>query len=292
MRIGIDLGGTKIEGIVMDGDGLIVYKQRLATPSNDYRATLTAIRQLVDNLEAQASTVCSIGIGTPGSLSHSGLMRNSNSTCLNGQPLQTDLEALLKRKIRIANDADCFALSEAVDGAGKQANTVFGVILGTGVGSGIVVNGRLLQGINGVAGEWGHNPMPNIEGETARQCYCGKTNCVETWLSGPALSYDHMLDTGEELTAIDIASKAEQGGQSCIVSLERYERRLAQALSTVINIIDPDVIILGGGIGNIQRLYQTMPPLLKHWVFSDEVTTRIVPPSYGDSSGVRGAAWL
>lgn len=295
MRIGVDLGGTKIEAIALDEDGSTRARRRVATPAGDYDATLRAVAGLVAAVEAeagaQAGAAGSVGVGIPGALSPAtGLVKNANSTCLIGRPLDRDLEAVLARPVRLANDADCFALSEAVDGAGAGAGSVFGVILGTGVGGGIVIGGRPLAGPNAIAGEWGHNPLPWPRGGEmpGPACYCGKRGCIETFLSGPGLARDH----GGGLTAADIAAGAEAGDAVCTAALDRYIDRLARALATVINVLDPDVVVLGGGLSNLRVLYERLPRALPEWVFSDSVRTRIVPPVHGDSSGVRGAAWL
>lgn len=322
VRLGIDLGGTKIEIIALDAQGNEYLRRRITTPQNDYSATIAAIAGLVREVESELEHTGSIGIGTPGALSAaSGRMKNCNSTCLNRQPLKTDLEAALGREIRLSNDANCFTLSEATDGAAAGAGVVFGVILGTGVGGGIVVNGRVLNGANSIAGEWGHSPLPYFQfrhGQTDHldtgyhpatgepivhpwpterecngpQCYCGKKGCVEAWLSGPALAADHVRYGGEELPAHEIIQLANAGYGPCGKTLARYEERLARALAGVINLLDPDVIVLGGGLSNIQRLYETVPKLWPRYVFSDRIDTRLVSPKHGDSSGVRGAAWL
>ncbi len=291
MRIGIDLGGSKIEGAVMDDTGQLRERLRVPTPQGDYQATLQAIAQLVENLESTTAKGQSIGICTPGAISPANhLLRNANSVCLNGQPVLEDLQQILQRPVRIANDADCFALSEASDGAAAQAHTVFGVIIGTGVGGGIVINGELLSGPNAIAGEWGHNPLPwSAENETpGPDCYCGKQGCIETYLSGPGLSKDH----GGNLTVRQIVKLDQQGHEGAQATMQRYYDRMARALASVINVLDPDIIVLGGGLSNIKRLYQTVPELLPRYVFSDVVRTCLMPPKYGDSSGVRGAAWL
>ncbi len=291
MRIGIDLGGSKIEGAVMDDTGQLRERLRVPTPQGDYQATLQAIAQLVENLESTTAKGQSIGICTPGAISPANhLLRNANSVCLNGQPVLEDLQQVLQRPVRIANDADCFALSEASDGAAAQAHTVFGVIIGTGVGGGIVINGELLSGPNAIAGEWGHNPLPwPTENETpGPDCYCGKQGCIETYLSGPGLSKDH----GGNLTVRQIVKLDQQGHEGAQATMQRYYDRMARALASVINVLDPDIIVLGGGLSNIKCLYQTVPELLPRYVFSDVVRTCLMPPKYGDSSGVRGAAWL
>ena len=295
MRIGVDLGGTKTELIALADDGTVRLRRRMPTPAGDYPATVALIAAMVAQAEAALGARASVGIGTPGSVSPvSGLMRNANSTCLNGRPLKQDLEAALDREIRIANDANCFALSEAVDGAGQGGAVVFGVILGTGVGGGVVVNGQVLNGANGIAGEWGHNPLPPGEdGEgVAPACYCGRRGCVETWLSGPALAADHLRVTGEALTPEALVARAAAGDAACEATLVRYEIRLARALAGVINLLDPDVIVLGGGLSSLDRLYRNVPLRWTPHVFSDAIATRLLPPCHGDSSGVRGAAWL
>jgi fructokinase len=289
MRIGIDLGGTKIEGILLADSGDILRRHRVDTPQGDYSQTLQQIRSLIDQLTDDKHLA--IGIGTPGAPSpDTGLMRNANSTCLNGQPLQHDLEELLQRPVRVANDADCFALSEASDGAGKDANSVFGVIVGTGTGGGLVIRKQLLQGPNAIAGEWGHNPLPwPQENELpGPQCYCGKKGCVETWLSGPGLVRDH----GGLLQAEEITRQAMQGEKEALATLDRYYDRMARCLAQVINIVDPEVIVLGGGLSNVETLYNKVPRRLPRYVFSDTLKTQLKPPVHGDSSGVRGAAWL
>jgi len=298
MMIGIDLGGTKIEGIVMARDAGILRRERVATPAQDYDGTLRAIAQLVQGLEADVGrSGLSVGCGTPGAVSRaSGRMKNCNSTWLNDRPLQQDLEAALRRPLRIANDADCFALSEASDGAAAGAASVFGVILGTGVGGGIVINGQLLSGPNRIAGEWGHNPLPWLRPEwdelPGPRCWCGRHGCVETWLSGPGLAADHRRKTGELLDAETIVERAETGDAAAAATLARYEDRLARALAQVVNLLDPEVIVLGGGVSRVQRLYRHVPALWDEWVFSDRVDTRLLENRHGDSSGVRGAAWL
>jgi predicted NBD/HSP70 family sugar kinase len=294
-RIGIDLGGTKIEIAAFDAAGAERLRRRVPTPAQDYAATVAAIASLVAAAEAELGASCTVGVGTPGALSRAtGLVKNANSTCLNGRPLKADLESALGREVRLANDANCFALSEAVDGAGRGARVVFGVILGTGVGGGLVVDGRVLDGANAIAGEWGHNPLPGADEPDlpAPACYCGRRGCVETYLSGPGLAADHIRGTGEALAAPEIVRRAEAGDVRCDSTLSRYENRLARALAFVINIVDPDVIVLGGGLSHIARLYERVPRAWGPRVFSDEVRTRLAPPVHGDSGGVRGAAWL
>jgi fructokinase len=297
--IGIDLGGTKIEALLLDAEGRSLWRARVATPQGDYRETLAAVAALVARAERETGIAgARVGIGTPGSATRGGLIRNANSTCLNGKALQRDLEALLARPLRLANDANCLALSEAADGAGAGAEVVFAAILGTGVGGGIVVRGELLFGANGLAGEWGHDPLPWPDGDDtdAAACYCGKVGCVETWLSGPGLARDHARHGGASLTAEQIAQRAEAGGAGCEASLQRYESRLARALAAVINLVDPDVIVLGGGLSRIERLYANVPALCARHVFSAGATeplrTRLLRSVHGDASGVRGAAWL
>ena len=295
IRFGIDVGGTKTEIIALDVDGRELLRRRVATPSNDYAATLRQIAELVRVAESQLGSRGSVGIGTPGSLSvATGLLRGSNSVCLNGQPVKADLEAMLEREIRMTNDANCFALSEAVDGAGQGAGVVFGVIIGTGVGGGIVVRGEVLGGPNAIAGEWGHNPLPwpTDAERPGPKCFCGKQGCVETFLSGPGLERDHMAFAAERAAAGEIAARAAAGDTAASASLRRYEERLAKALAHVINLLDPDVIVLGGGLSNVTALYENVPRLWGRWVFSDRVDTRLLAHRHGDSSGVRGAAWL
>lgn len=295
IKIGIDLGGTKIELIALDGTGVELMRRRVATPQGDYPATLECIHRMVLEAWEKLGEEASLGFGTPGAISKAtGLLKNSNSTCLNGKPLLEDLQIALGRPIRIANDADCFALSEATDRAAAGAGIVFGVILGTGVGAGIVINGRLLSGPNAIAGEWGHNPLPwpRDDERPGPSCYCGLQGCIETFLSGPGLSRSHFESTRQRLTAVEIVNHAEKGDVGCERSLKIYEDCLARALAHIINILDPDVIVLGGGLSNILRLYANIPKLWGRYVFSDRVDTLLVPPKYGDSSGVRGAAWL
>ncbi len=295
IRLGIDLGGSKIEIVALGPDGRERFRRRVPTPQDGYEAVLDKIVALVAAADAAVGAPGSVGIGTPGSISRAtGLLRGSNSICLNGKPVGADLEKRLGRAVRITNDANCFALSEATDGACAGAETVFGVILGTGVGAGIVVRGRVLIGPNAIAGEWGHNPMPwPEEGERpGPPCFCGQTGCIETFLSGPGLEREHRRSAGAMLAAPEIAAAAAAGDAGCEASLAHYERRLARALAHVINILDPDVIVLGGGLSNMARLYDNVPRLWGEWVFSDRVDTRLVAHRHGDASGVRGAAWL
>ena len=295
LRIGVDLGGTKIEIVALDETGNQRLRRRVPTPQGDYPATLATIGALVDAAESELGESGSVGVGIPGAESAgSGLIKNASSTCLIGKPLRSDLQNLLGREIRVANDANCFALSESIDGAGQGAEVVFGVILGTGVGGAIVVRERVLTGANRIAGEWGHNPLPYPDEETRPppRCYCGRQGCVETWLSGPSLAADHARHGGETLTAKQIAERAQAGDCDCAATLTRYHRRLAKALAQVINIVDPTVIVLGGGISNIDSLYTAVPALWGEYIFSDQVHTQLRRHQHGDSSGVRGAAWL
>lgn len=293
MRYGIDLGGSKIEIIALNEQGDACFRHRVATPQGNYQATLTAIAALFQLAVAEFGPG-SLGIGTPGAISPAtGLLKNSNSTCLNGQPLLEDLQRLVGQEIRMANDANCFALSEAVDGAAAGAEVVFGVIIGTGTGAGVVVRQRPLLGSNAIAGEWGHNPMPWPEAdEQGTVCYCGQKGCIETFLSGPGFSNHYQTLGGEPLSALEIVQRADHGEQIAQQALQRYYLRLAKSLAHIINMLDPDVIVLGGGMSNISALYAHVPQLWQDYVFSDVVLTRLVSPKYGDSSGVRGAAWL
>jgi len=283
LRIGVDLGGTKIEALALEPSGREVFRKRVSTPRGDYEATIGAVTALVREIGARP-----VGVGIPGTLSRvSGRVKNANSTWLIGQSLKEDLERALERPVRVENDANCFALSEAVDGAGRGARVVFGVILGTGVGGGIVVERRVLVGRNAIAGEWGHNalPLPAAGDLPLPACYCGRAGCIETYLSGPALEREHERLTGERRTAKEIAEIDRE-------ALERYVERLARALAGVVNILDPDVVVLGGGLSNIERLYRDVPRLWGRHIFSQDVATRLVRHRHGDSSGVRGAAWL
>jgi fructokinase len=296
MRIGIDLGGTKIEGILLNAGGDIAARRRVPTLAGDYEGTIRAVCDLVAALEDAARTSnCSVGVGTPGAISpRTGLVKNANSTCLNGRKLDRDLEAALKRPVRLANDANCFALSEASDGAGRAHGTVFGVILGTGVGGGIVVNGRILEGRNTIAGEWGHNPLPwpDPAERDGTACYCGKRGCIETWVSGPAFSADYERQTGLRADATEIVAASRRGEECAQAAIEALATRIGKALATVVNVLDPDVIVLGGGVSNIAALYGLVPPVMSRYAFSDGISTPVVKAAHGDSSGVRGAAWL
>ena len=295
VRLGLDLGGSKIEIIALGARGDVLVRRRVPTPRDDYGATIDALAGLVRDVERELGETGTVGVGTPGSISRAtGLLRGSNSVCLNGQGIKRDLEAALGREVRITNDANCFALSEATDGAGAGAPVVFGAILGTGVGAGIVVNGSVLDGPNAIAGEWGHNPLPwaRDDERPGPSCFCGHAGCIETFVSGTGLERDFLLAMREPLEAHEIAARAALGDAACGAALARYEDRLARALSHVINVLDPDVIVLGGGMSNIARLYANVPALWGAWVFSDRVDTRLVRHRHGDSSGVRGAAWL
>ena len=295
MRLGIDLGGTKIAAIVLDPEGRELWRTRVPTPRDDYDGTLTQIATLVAEGEKAAGVACSVGIGIPGAPSRvTGLIKNANSTWLNGRALQSDLEARLGTHVRLANDANCLVASEMADGAAAGAGVVFGVILGTGTGGGLAANGALVEGVNSIAGEWGHNPLPwpdasELPGEA---CYCGRSGCIETWLSGPALARDHARAGGDAVAAEEVVSRASRGDARAIETLDRWEGRLARALATVINIVDPDVIVVGGGLSAIERLYDRVPALWGQWIFSDAVTTRIVRAYHGADSGVSGAACL
>jgi fructokinase len=295
LRIGIDLGGTKIEVIALDGGGVVRFRQRVPTPAGDYEAILTAVAGLVAETESAVGERGSIGIATPGALSaRTGLIKNSNSTALNGKPLDRDLAARLARPVRLENDANCFALSEAVDGAASDAHVVFGVILGTGVGGGLVIGKSLVVGRNRIGGEWGHNPLPWADDDehVGAACYCGRVGCIETFLSGAGLVREYRRRGGSEATAEDIAAAAEGGETAALAALDRYEDRLARSLAALVNIIDPDAIVLGGGLSNMPRLYERVPPLVARYAFSDAIDTPIRRARHGDSSGVRGAAWL
>ena len=295
MRIGIDLGGTKIEAVALDERSNVLARRRIATPRDDYDATLSAIVSLVRAVEREAGATGTVGVGIPGTISPAtGLVKNSNSTWMNGRPLAEDLPRLLGRAVRFANDANCLALSEATDGAAAGARIVFAVILGTGTGGGIVVNGHVLVGSNAIAGEWGHNPLPEPRREElpGPACYCGRSGCIETFLSGPGLARDYEAAGGDVVDAAEIARRADNAEPRAVDCLARYEDRFARALGSIINVIDPDVIVVGGGLSNIERLYASVPKLWAPYVFSDAVRTRLVRAVHGDSSGVRGAAWL
>ncbi|MBL8807366.1 MAG: ROK family protein [Rhodospirillales bacterium] len=299
MRYGLDLGGTKIEIAALAGDGKLAARRRVASPQGDYDATIAALRDLVLDTDKALGTTAPVGIGIPGTISPAtGLVKNANSVWLIGHPLDKDLAAAIGRPVRVANDADCFVLSEASDGAAAGARSVFGVILGTGVGGGLVYEGRLIVGANSIAGEWGHNPLPDPRIEAGHderpgpRCYCGRSGCIESFLSGPGFARDHELWTGAKLRAEQIVAAAQAGDAAARASVARYADRLARALATVVNLFDPEVIVFGGGMSNADFIYAEIPRLLPRYVFSDAVTTKIVRNLHGDSSGVRGAAWL
>jgi fructokinase len=301
VRIGIDLGGTKIAAVALDRDGAVLAETRINAPQGSYDSTIQAICGLVAKLEQDSAAspvqtdAATIGIGMPGSLSPvTKLIQGANSTWLNGHPFDRDLARALQRPVRIANDANCFALSEARDGAGQGAGTVFGVIIGTGCGGGVVVDGRLVEGARGIGGEWGHNPLPwaTAEEHPGPVCWCGRPGCLEVWVSGTGLSADHLRQTGTRLSGEAIAQTAERGDPNAQATLDRHASRLARGLAHVVNLFDPDVIVLGGGLSQLPHLYHVLPGLMAPWVFSDTPDVAIRPPRWGDASGVRGAAWL
>jgi fructokinase len=295
LRIGIDLGGTKIEGIALADSGRELDRRRVPAPRGNYDDTVRAIAELIASIESATSQRGTIGIGIPGTTSPAtGLIKNANSTWLNGHRLEDDLARTLARPVRLANDANCFALSEATDGAAAGASVVFGVIIGTGTGGGVVINGQIVVGANAIAGEWGHNPLPAPENDErpGPPCYCGRSGCIETFLSGPALARDYISLGGEDLAAIDVVARAEDGDPRALQTLERYEHRFARAIASIINVIDPEVIVLGGGLSNITRLYDRVPAMWAPFIFSDHVATKLLRAKHGDASGVRGAAWL
>jgi fructokinase len=295
-RIGVDLGGTKIEAAAFDSAGAVSLRRRRPTPAGDYAGTIAEIVDLITAIEADLGSRATVGIGIPGTVvSATGLVKNANSTWLNGRPLADDVERALGRAVRFSNDANCFALSEAADGgAAAGSRCVFGVILGTGVGGGIVLDGRVLVGANAIAGEWGHNPLPAPQPDElpGPVCYCGRRGCIETFLSGPGIAADHLRHSGRSLAAPEIAAGAAAGDSDCRATLDRYAERLARALAVVVNILDPDAIVLGSGLSQLAFLYDEVPRRWGRHIFSDTVATRLLPPRYGDSSGVRGAAWL
>jgi fructokinase len=295
MRIGIDLGGTKIEALAIDNQGVELARHRIDTPREDYDATVAAMVGLVRRLEETTGSIGTVGAGIPGTISRiTGLVKNANSTWLNGRPLDRDLTAALGREVRIANDANCFAVSEATDGAAAGKDVVFGVILGTGCGGGVAIGGRVHEGPNGVAGEWGHNPLPwpRPEEYPGPECYCGKRGCMEMWVSGTGIALDYRTVTGKVLTTQEIVSQFEAGDREAAAAMERFEDRLARGLAQVVNILDPDVIVIGGGVSRVKHIYREVPKKLKAYVFGGEASTPVLPAMYGDSSGVRGAAWL
>lgn len=297
MRLGIDLGGTKIEGVVLGDGNQIIARDRVPTPAGDYDATVAAITALANDLASRTGLAdeAPVGVSMPGAISlRTGLVKNANSTCLNGRPLDRDLAAASGRPVRVANDANCFALSEASDGAGAGHRVVFGVILGTGVGGGLVLEGKALNGPNAIAGEWGHNPLPwpDPSESGGRRCYCGKTGCIETWISGPAFAASYATEHDLRCTAEEIAAAASAGDARAVAAIERLGQRIGKCLASIVNVVDPDIIVLGGGLSNIEALYELIPPAISQHAFSDGVTTPVVRNMHGDSSGVRGAAWL
>lgn len=292
MRFGLDLGGTKMEAVLLDDTGEIVWRERRPTPAEDYQAIIEAIAALVAQAAIETAQEMTVGIGMPGSLSpKTGLVRNSNTQCLNGQAIKQDLESAMAREVRLANDANCFVLSEATDGAGAGAQSVFGVIIGTGCGGGLVFDGKLQNGANGIGGEWGHNPLaaPTADELPGPPCYCGRHGCNEVWISGSGFARDHEAIAGEKLTAEQIIASDSAAAKA---SFERLCDRIARALGAVINVVDPDVIVLGGGLSNVDVLYTHIPEIWDGYIFSDVIETRLVKNKHGDSSGVRGAAWL
>jgi fructokinase len=294
-RLGVDLGGTKIAAVVLSRDGNVSWEHRVPTPRDDYDATIDAIARLVADGEAAVRESCTVGLGIPGAISPAtGLVKNANSTWLNGRAFKPDLERRLNRPVRMQNDANCLAISEATDGAAAGARIVFGVILGTGVGGGVVVDGQVLTGANAIAGEWGHNPLPWPEDDErpGPPCYCGRRGCIEAFLSGPALAADYARRGGESIRSEAIVARAARGEALASSVFETWERRFARALATIINVLDPDVIVAGGGLSRVDRIYTNVPPRWRDWVFSDETVTRLVPARHGDASGVRGAARL
>ena len=295
IRLGVDLGGTKIEIVALDAHGRELLRRRRPTPRGSYAPIVETIAALILETEGELGARGTVGIGIPGTISPAtGLIKNANSTELIGHPLDADLAVRIGREVRLANDADCFALSEAVDGAGRGARSVFGVIIGTGVGGGLVFEGRLIGGPNSIAGEWGHTPLPwpRDHERPGPRCYCGKHGCIETFLSGPAFARDHAATSGREMSGPEIAAAAADGDAQAIAAIERYGERLARALATVINVFDPEIVVLGGGMSRLEAIYRRVPEIWREWIFSDTVATRLRPPVHGDSSGVRGAAWL
>jgi fructokinase len=295
VRLGVDLGGTKIAAVILGEDGGVLWEARVPTPQGDYDGIVRAVTDMVTQGETAVGATVSVGIGIPGAASRAtGLVKNANSTCLIGRPFQADLSASLNRQVRLANDANCLAISEATDGAAAGASVVFGVILGTGTGGGLVIDGRVIEGANAIAGEWGHNPLP-WSGDDERPgpaCYCGRSGCIETWLSGPGLARSYAAAGGDAMRSEEVVVRANGGESLAEGVLGRWEERLARSLATVINVVDPDVIVVGGGLSAIERLYERVPSLWAPWVFSDTVRTRLRRAQYGDASGVRGAAWL
>lgn len=295
LRIGVDLGGTKIEFIALERDGAELHRHRIATPRQDYEGTVRAIAEGAKEMEKQLRRAATVGVGIPGTVSNrTGLVKNANSTWLNGKPFDKDLSHALEREVRCANDANCLAVSEATDGAGAGKHVIFAVIIGTGCGGGIAVDGRVHSGSNGVAGEWGHNTLPwmRVDEFPGPPCYCGKNGCIETWISGTGLEKDYERATKTSLRGPEILARGDAGDPAALAALERFEDRLARGLAGVINLLDPDIIVMGGGASQISRIYKNIPALLKEYVFGKEADTPLVPAKHGDSSGVRGAAWL
>ena len=295
MRIGIDLGGTKIEALALDETGKELARLRVDTPKNDYPGTIAAMVDIVHQLEARVGAIGSVGAGIPGTIrAATGLVKNANSTWLNGKPLQVDLSAAMGREVRIANDANCLAVSEATDGAAMGHRTVFAVILGTGCGGGLVVDGKIHAGPNGIGGEWGHTPLPWPEPSElpGPPCYCGKRGCMEQWVSGPAIARDFYEATGRQITMREVAQAYDSGDPAAAAAIERFESRLARGLTQLVNILDPDIIVFGGGVSHVKRFYANVPPIIRSLAFGGDFDTPLVPATYGDSSGVRGAAWL
>jgi fructokinase len=295
IRIGVDMGGTKIEFVALESDGRELHRHRIATPRFDYEGTVRAVAEGAQSIEEKLGRTATVGVGIPGTIStKTGLVKNANSTWLNGKPFDKDLRRALRREVRCANDANCLAVSEATDGAGAGKHVVFAVILGTGCGGGIAVDGRLHSGSNGVGGEWGHNTLPWMRPEEypGSACYCGRNGCIETWISGTGLEADYKRATGEALKGLEIMARSEAGETAALAALDRFEDRLTRSLAGVINLLDPDVVVMGGGASQIARLYQDVPPRLKEYVFGKEADTPVLPAKHGDASGVRGAAWL
>jgi fructokinase len=295
LMVGVDLGGTKIEAAALDATGRVQARRRIASPRGDYDATIRALAGLIAAVEDEAGAHGTIGIAIPGSISpRTGLIQNANSVWLNGRPLHADLETALDRPVRLANDANCFAISEAVDGAAAGARIVFGVIIGTGCGGGIVIDGRVVDGPRGIGGEWGHNPLPWTDAteHPGPQCWCGRRGCMETWVSGTGMAADHAQITGERATAEEVAERAAHGDEQARATLDRHASRLARGLAQMVNVLDPDVIVLGGGLSKLAHLYAQLPGRMAPWIFADNATVDVRPPRWGDASGVRGAAWL
>ena len=296
IKLGIDLGGTKIEIVALNTkNNNILYRKRVLSPQKNYQDTLNAISTLILEAESKLNLNCQVGIGIPGSISpETGMVRNANSVWLNSMPLSTDLNKILKKNITIENDANCFAISEAMDGAGKDFSSVFGVILGTGVGSGIVINKKVISGTNGISGEWGHNPLPwqHVNEIETRDCWCGKTNCIEKFISGPAIEKEFEDLFGKKMSLEKIVKNSTKNNSNCNYILDVLTNRIARCFASIINVLDPDVIIIGGGLSNVEQIYIEVPKIWNQWIFSDKISTKVKKAMYGDSSGVRGAAWL